>query len=188
MKSLTPSSSRPSTPQLINISPPNRDTLISDESKSSEHLSTSSSSSSTKPSPTISVSSQENGHTTSTKSNHDKAHKIKPEIASKPTKLVVPPIKLSSSPNSNHSPLMARADHTNNHNNNEPTVEAQPVARKSKFSRRKMTEEEAVKELGLFFLCSLDNQSNKSYLLEPIAATDDPIKRFIIKKKLGSGY
>ncbi|CAM4755919.1 unnamed protein product [Rotaria magnacalcarata] len=48
--------------------------------------------------------------------------------------------------------------------------ELQPVQRhKSKSSKRKITEEEAIKEL------------------EPIAAKDDPISRFLIKKKIGSG-
>ncbi|CAF1125720.1 unnamed protein product [Rotaria sordida] len=51
-----------------------------------------------------------------------------------------------------------------------PTHQEKLVARhKLKNNRRKMSEEEAIKEL------------------EPIAAKDDPMTRFIIKKKLGSG-
>jgi len=140
LKSLTPSSSRPSTPQLISFSPNNRDTLISSESKSMECLSTSSSS------PTVSVSSGfcslENGQ-----SKHDKPHKVKPDASSKTTKLTVPQVKISSSPNSNPSPLMTKG---------EPTAEVQPVQRKSKYNRRKMTEEEAVKELGLLTISSIE--------------------------------
>lgn len=48
--------------------------------------------------------------------------------------------------------------------------EIRPVHRsKSKTHRRKMTEDEAVEQL------------------EPIAAKDDPLTRFVFKKKLGSG-
>ncbi|CAF3093603.1 unnamed protein product [Rotaria socialis] len=65
----------------------------------------------------------------------------------------------------------------NKENHNVATPESESLSNqtklvtrhKSKNNRRKMTEEEAIKEL------------------EPYAAKDDPMSRFIIKKKLGSG-
>lgn len=57
-----------------------------------------------------------------------------------------------------------------NHDIRTPETDVKLIQRqKSKNSRKKMTEEEAIQEL------------------DPIAAKDDPMTRFIIKKKLGSG-
>lgn len=72
-----------------------------------------------------------------------------------------------------------------------PSNEGKLVQRhKSKSARRKMTEEEAIKELGSFHRSHSrsDSFSSVFFDLEPVAGKDDPIGRFKIKKKLGSGY
>ncbi len=160
LKSTSPPNSRPSTPQNTKIGvhnvldPNNRETLINENRNSSGYLSTSSSSSSTKRSPTVSVvtssspsvRSSDNGDilpTNNTNGKHQKQTEQKPEASPKPTRPFVPPVKVSSSPTTNTKGAVAISDPVF------PPHDLRPVQRqKSKYHRRKMTEEEAIKELG----------------------------------------
>lgn len=177
MKSNTPATSRPSTPQSTrnsakNINDPvNRDTLIDTERKTSDYLSTSSSSSSNKRSPTVSVITsssiqtvqQDNIDIPSTNNNHHHHHgkprkpaeQKKPESSPKPPRAITASSKVPSSPTINTNPMMNKEIHTGGAAASDPALqshdEQQPIQRlRSKYQRRKMTEEEAIKELGLF--------------------------------------
>ena len=75
-----------------------------------------------------------------------------------------------------------------NHDIRTPETDVKLIQRqKSKNSRKKMTEEEAIQELGLFTISNSIEFSTFESFSDPIAAKDDPMTRFIIKKKLGSG-
>ncbi len=174
MKSNTPATSRPSTPQSTrnsakNINDPvNRDTLIDTERKTSDYLSTSSSSSSNKRSPTVSVITssvqQDNIDIPSTNNNHHHHHEKprkpteqkKLESSPKPPRAITASSKVPSSPTINTNPMMMNKEiHTGGAAASDPALqshdEQQPIQRlRSKYQRRKMTEEEAIKELGLF--------------------------------------
>ncbi|CAF3688320.1 unnamed protein product [Rotaria sordida] len=162
----------------------NRDMLMNQDIKSNEYLSTPVSSNSTKQTPTVPmpfasslpVRHHSNSDISSKNNTNGKDHKQNnqpPQLPPKTVRLIGTTGKLSSPNNVPKSPII----NTDNHSPATPTSqpvrpsnELQPVHRmKSKNSRRKITEAEAVKEL------------------EPIAAKDDPIARFIIQKKIGSG-
>ena len=152
MKSTTLLNSRPSTP-LIGIKttnePVKRDTLVNTESKTSDYLSTSSSSSSsTKRSPTVSVITSSSSPTgsndhfeTTLTSTNEKPRKL-PELSPKPPRANPPVNKIPPSPTTTRKGTLTKE-------HDPPHDDRQPVQRiKSKFHRKKMTEEEAVKELG----------------------------------------
>lgn len=154
MKSAT--NSRPSTPQIVlktTNEPVKRDTLVNTDSKTSDYLSTSSSSSSsTKRSPTASVitssslPSSPNDHLESTlTSTNEKPRKL-PELSPKPPRAHPPVNKIPASPTTSRKGTLTKEPADSSHD------DRQPVQRlKSKFHRKKMSEEEAVKELGSFF-------------------------------------
>ncbi len=168
------SNSRPGTPQTPQIiinnlnDQVNRETLIIEDRKSSEYLSTSSSSSSTKPSPTVSVVTppffpgqhQDNIDIPSTNNNINgktrKQIEQKPESSPKPGRHLAPLTKGLSSPSTNTNPTINKGNHTGAVGISDhvfPPHELRPVQRaKSKYHRRKMTEEEAIKELGNILL------------------------------------
>lgn len=156
MKSTTPLNSRPSTPQIgvkTTNEPVKRDTLVNNESKTSDYLSTSSSSSSsTKRSPTASVITSSSSPTslndhleTTLTSTNEKPRKL-PELSPKPPRANPPLNKIPPSPTTTRKGTLTKEHVTAP---DPPHDDRQPVQRvKSKFHRKKMTEEEAVKELG----------------------------------------
>lgn len=173
MKSATPSTSRPSTPQSTkNIHDRvNRDTLIDAERKTSDYLSTSSSSSSNKRSPTVSVLTSSSFPTVqhdnleippannNNNNTHEKPRKHteskKPESSPKPPRAITATGKVPSSPSINTNPTMNKEIHIGATAVSDSVIpshgDQQPIQRlRSKYHRRKMTEEEAIKELGLF--------------------------------------
>jgi hypothetical protein len=180
MKSVTPPlPSCPGTPQSTRNTVKNttdrinRETPIDSERKTSDYLSTStsSSSSSTKRSPTVSSASlstvqQDNIDVPPTNNNnhhhhhyHEKLHKQteskKPESSPKPSRAMTASGKISPSHLVNINPMMHKEIHLATGGISDSTLpkhdEQQAIQRlRSKYHRRKMTEEEAIKELGLF--------------------------------------
>jgi hypothetical protein len=148
MKSNTPLNSRPSTPQIgVKTSHEliKHDTLINTESKTSDYLST-------KRSPTVSeitssslpTSSPDHLETPFTSTN-EKPRKL-PELSPKPPRAHPPVNKIPPSPTTSRKGTLTKEHVTTP---DPPHDDRQPVQRlKSKFHRKKMTEEEAVKELG----------------------------------------
>ncbi|CAF0820528.1 unnamed protein product [Adineta steineri] len=189
-ESTTPSNSRPNSPNLpqtrktgtnnptyqINR---DRDTLINTDRKSDEYTF---SSTSPKRIPTTPVSfpvpvrPYPNDNIPPVNNINGKLRKPSeqpPALPPKTVRVIAAANKMSSSSTTKASPVINKENHPIIPTAPvpvSPTHELRPIERtKSKNHRRKMTEEEAVKEL------------------EPYAAKDDPISRFIIKKKLGSG-
>ncbi|CAF3826776.1 unnamed protein product [Rotaria sp. Silwood1] len=192
-KFMTPSNSRPDTPTYLqnrqgntnkHIYQDNRDTLINEDINANEYLSTSMSSNSSKQTPTVPtpfasslpVRHHSNSDIISKNNINGKEHKKSdqpPELPPKTARVIAATAKLLSSNNATKSPAINIDNHSPVTSTSQPVSssnELQPVHRlKSKNNRRKMTETEAIKEL------------------EPIAGKDDPMSRFIIQKKIGSG-
>ncbi|CAF2365014.1 unnamed protein product [Rotaria sp. Silwood2] len=166
----------------------NRDTLVNeplDNNQSSENLTTSSLAkpTSTHPivPPPIPVRNYVNDDTPVMNNSNGKSRKQAdqpPELPPKTTRVIAAAGKIGSPvhpiiPTINKNPVINKENHqvvTAESESVSPTHQEKLVPRhKLKNNRRKMTEEEAIKEL------------------EPIAGKDDPMARFIIKKKLGSG-
>ncbi|CAF3014613.1 unnamed protein product [Rotaria sp. Silwood2] len=190
---VTSSDSRPDTPNYSqnrqgnrnnHMCQDNRDTLINEDIKSNEYLSASISPKSTKQPPivpppfasSLPVRHHSNSDSSLKNNINGKDHKQSnqpPELPPKTARVIAAAGKSSSSNKTIKSPTTNtnyRPPATPTSKDVSPSNELQPVHRqKSKSNRRKMTEEEAIKEL------------------EPIAGKDDPISRFSIKKKIGSG-
>lgn len=172
MKSTTPLNSRPSTPRIdsksTNSSNNNRDTLINGERKTSDYLSTSSSSLSTKRSTTVSVitsTSLPNNQTDhleipSSSSPNEKTRKqleLSPKLPrAHPVPNKIPP----PSPTTTRKPAVGKETHSGTVTGADLSQDDRlPVQRlKPKLHRKKMTEDEAVKDLGLLF--SINHYSN----------------------------
>ncbi|UJR25286.1 hypothetical protein I4U23_006638 [Adineta vaga] len=186
-ESTTPGNSRPTTPVAnrsrdagVNnlVYSIDRDTLVNEPIEQLQNTEALMTPPSTKrlPPPPIPVRNPINNNTTAMNSNNEKPPKISdqpPELPPKTSRAIAAAGKFS--PSTHTTP-------TNNKTNpiiNKENQQAESVSaaqdgkliprHKPKSARRKMTEEEAINEL------------------EPIAGKDDPIARFIIKKKLGSG-
>ncbi|CAF0787281.1 unnamed protein product [Adineta steineri] len=200
-ESVTPANSRPSTPvenRLQEVGVNNlvysmtRDTLTNEQSENfqnNENLMTPSSTKRLPPPPIgsvapppIPVRAHASDNITAMNSNNEKFRKQSeqpPELPPKTTRVIAAGGKFSSP--LNPVPSTQKANPIINKENQQvtTTTDSEVVSttqdvkliqrNKSKASRRKMTEEEAINEL------------------KPVAATDDPMTRFIIKKKLGSG-
>ncbi|CAF4046690.1 unnamed protein product [Rotaria sp. Silwood2] len=184
---VTSSDSRPDTPNYSqnrqgnrnnHMCQDNRDTLINEDIKSNEYLSASISPKSTKQPPivpppfasSLPVRHHSNSDSSLKNNINGKDHKQSnqpPELPPKTARVIAAAGKSSSSNKTIKSPTTNtnyRPPATPTSKDVSPSNELQPVHRqKSKSNRRKMTEEEAIKEL------------------EPIAGKDDPISRFIIK-------
>lgn len=199
MKSGTLLNSRPSTPQngtKTNNESNNRDTLMNNERKTSDYLSTSSCSSSTKRSPTVSVitssslpTNQNDPVELPSPPANDKTRK-QLELSPKPPRAHPPVGQFPPSPTTTRKANMGKDGHSGTVTGADLSQDDRPPVQrlKSKFHRRKLTEEEAVKELGLLFSKEFTQHSRSiKFVSEPIAARDDPISRYHFKKKLGAG-
>ncbi|CAF1171676.1 unnamed protein product [Adineta ricciae] len=188
-ESTTPSNSRPTTPTFPQTRQTgvnnltyqiDRDTLINEEPKINEFIPPISAKQLPQPSmPMIfspAVRPQGKPDVPSThrfNGNIRKPAERPPALPPKTARVAAAANKLVSSANAKATPVIDKENHPVAPlapTRRSPTDEPRAIERnKSKVQRRKMTEEEAIKEL------------------EPIAAKDDPIARFIIKKKLGAG-
>ncbi len=163
-ESTTPSNSRPGSPtrppenrQIGANNPVNRDTIINEDNKSNEYLSALPPSSSTKRppnisipiSPSLAVRHHGNGDIPSSPSSNGKARKeFTADLPPKVPRGISTTAKLPS-PSKAQKNLPINKE---NHPTAEPVSpvnEPQPIQRhKSRNHRRRMTEEEAIKELG----------------------------------------